>query len=73
MPLGNHGIVRSVFGEKCKVPNAAENVDRTGDICLRFSDHVCKSEAPVIKNKSSFLLNNPLTSAQTTFGGMKEI
>ena len=32
MPLGNHGIVRLVFGEKCKVPNAAENVDKTSDI-----------------------------------------
>ena len=57
MSLGNYGIVRLVkylfyFGEICKLPNAAENVNKTDDFWLQFGDRVWKIEAPLIKNNS---------------------
>ena len=60
MSLGNLGIVRLVkfcfiLEKKCKLPNAAENVDKAGDFWLNFSDRVWKIEAPLSKNNSSFL------------------
>ena len=60
MSLGNHGVVRLakycvIFGEKCKLPKAAENVDETGDFWLHFSDRTWKIEAPLTKKKSSLL------------------
>ena len=50
MSLRNHGIVLFYFGEKCKLPKAAENVDKTGDFWLHFIDGVWKIEAPLTKN-----------------------
>lgn len=42
MSLGNHGIVRLVkycsIWKKCKLPSAAENVEKTGDFWPHLSD-----------------------------------
>ena len=45
MYLDNHGIVRLVkycfiLDKKCKLPNAAENVDKTDNFWLHFGDRV---------------------------------
>jgi len=61
------------FEENCKLHNAVENVDETGDLLLPFSDRVWKIEAPLIKNNPQLLINNPLTAAQAIFGAMKLI
>jgi len=61
------------FEENCKLHNAAENVEKTADLWLHFSDRVWKIEAPLIKNNPQLLINNPLTAAQAIFEAMKVI